>query len=88
MISEFLQAVKERAQKIKPDWMPSCFIIDCAKAEVNALKEVFPEIPIYFCSWHVQRYNSLAIPCCSSPFSKYVYLSFLTIGRVYGLTLL
>jgi hypothetical protein len=56
MIGEFLQATKERCIAIKPDWMPKCFIIDCADAEVAALKAVFPNIPIYFCFWHVRRY--------------------------------
>ena len=52
----FLEATKAKALKIKPDWKPACFIIDCADAEVKALQAVFPGIPIYFCSWHVRRY--------------------------------
>ncbi|CAM6117684.1 unnamed protein product [Calypogeia fissa] len=51
----FLQSVKDTACSMKPDWKPSYFIIDCAKAEVKALTAIFPDVPIYFCSWHVRR---------------------------------
>jgi hypothetical protein len=59
MIARFLQVVKEKCTAIRPSWMPACFIIDCADAEVSALKNVFPSIPIYFCTWHVRRYYFL-----------------------------
>ena len=62
MICLFLQAVKDRALKVKADWNPNCFIIDCADAEVSAIKTVFSGIPIYFCSWHVRRYNFTHCP--------------------------
>lgn len=54
-IGRFLQAVKDNATHVQPDWYPSCFIIDCAEAEMSAITAVFPRIPIYFCSWHVRR---------------------------------
>jgi hypothetical protein len=60
-ISLFLNAVKDMAIAIKSDWMPSCFIIDCSNAEVGAIQEIFPQIPIYFCTWHVRRYLSHSI---------------------------
>jgi hypothetical protein len=50
MIGKFLQAVKDRCNAIKPNWMPKCFIIDCGDAKIAALKVVFPDITIYFCS--------------------------------------
>lgn len=54
-IGIFLKVVKQKVIE-RPNWSLSCFIINCVEAEVGALREVFPEIPIYFCSWHVRRY--------------------------------
>jgi hypothetical protein len=55
MIADFLTVVKAAGLAHQPDWKPSCFIIDCAPPEVAALKRVFPDIPILFCSFHVRR---------------------------------
>ena len=57
----FLTAVNTRALQLKEDWSPSCFIIDCAYAEFNAIRAVFPGVPIIFCSWHVRRYDLMWI---------------------------
>jgi hypothetical protein len=56
MIVDFLQAIKAAALALKPDWKPSCFIIDCAPQEVAALKAVFPGVPTIFCTFHIRRY--------------------------------
>lgn len=66
-IGKFLMAVKQRAIAVQPNWQPSCFIIDCAEVEVVAIQEVFPNIPIYFCSWHVRWYVYLQCNACVLP---------------------
>jgi hypothetical protein len=50
IICKFLQVIKDKCIAIKLDWMPKCFIIDCGDAKIAALKVVFPDITIYFCS--------------------------------------
>ncbi|KAL3688157.1 hypothetical protein R1sor_014466 [Riccia sorocarpa] len=36
-------------------WHPSCFLVDDAKEENLALREVFPDVPVNLCMWHVRR---------------------------------
>lgn len=54
-IVAFLRAIKRIAQEHCPDWMPSCFMTDCADNERAAIAEVFPEVPIYLCIYHVRK---------------------------------
>ncbi|KAL3684615.1 hypothetical protein R1sor_002637 [Riccia sorocarpa] len=37
------------------NWQPICFLVDDAKEENIALREVFPEVPVNLCLWHVRR---------------------------------
>jgi hypothetical protein len=52
---QFLLAVKRMAQQHLPEWMPSCFMTDCADNERLAIAQVFPNIPIYLCIYHVRK---------------------------------
>ncbi|KAL3699992.1 hypothetical protein R1sor_018014 [Riccia sorocarpa] len=36
-------------------WRLSCFLVDDAKEENLALREVFPDVPVNLCLWHVSR---------------------------------
>lgn len=54
-IAAFLKAVRDTVIKIKPDWKPACFLIDCADAEVKGIRLIFPDVPIYFCTYHVRK---------------------------------
>ncbi|KAL3692055.1 hypothetical protein R1sor_005706 [Riccia sorocarpa] len=36
-------------------WRPSCFLTDDAKEENLALSDVFPNVPVNLCLWHVRR---------------------------------
>ncbi|KAL3691667.1 hypothetical protein R1sor_005318 [Riccia sorocarpa] len=64
--AEDLSAVlNEMKQKVKnyrlgtlhlaEEWRPSCFLTDDAKEENVALNEVFPDVPVNLCLWHVRR---------------------------------
>ncbi|CAM6103374.1 unnamed protein product [Calypogeia fissa] len=41
--------------KLEGEWKPNCWIIDVADEEQGAIRQVFPEVPITFCTWHVRR---------------------------------
>eukprot|EP00878_Enallax_costatus_P032652 GHUV01035902.1.p1 GENE.GHUV01035902.1~~GHUV01035902.1.p1 ORF type:complete len:322 (+),score=84.79 GHUV01035902.1:472-1437(+) len=51
----FFDAVKGRVESLKPDWRPSCFIIDDCQAFANALRQVWPGVPVNLCIWHVKK---------------------------------
>jgi hypothetical protein len=61
MIGKFLQAIEDKCIAIKPNWVPKCFIINYTNAGVVALKDVFLDIPIYLCSWHIQSYAFIIV---------------------------
>jgi hypothetical protein len=40
-------------QQACPGWKPSCFIVDAAPAQINAIRKVFGDsVKIFICTWH------------------------------------
>ncbi|KAL3693791.1 hypothetical protein R1sor_007442 [Riccia sorocarpa] len=61
-LTSVLKKMKEKVNtycmqmlQIAEEWRPSCFLTDDAKEENVPLNEVFPEVPINLCLWHVRR---------------------------------
>ena len=38
-----------------PRWKPVTFISDCCDAETKAVRQVFPNVRVHLCIWHVKR---------------------------------
>ncbi|KAL3693904.1 hypothetical protein R1sor_007555 [Riccia sorocarpa] len=50
-----LNAYRLETLKSREDWRPNCFLVDDAKEENLALRDVFPEVPVNLCLWYVRR---------------------------------
>ncbi|KAL3680109.1 hypothetical protein R1sor_023065 [Riccia sorocarpa] len=54
-MKERVNAYRLNTMKTPQLWQPSCFLVDDAKEENLALREVFPDVPVNLCLWHVRR---------------------------------
>ena len=53
----WLEPLRRHLQKDMANFLPSCFIVDDADYQWNAVKQAWPEdeVPIYLCSFHVLK---------------------------------
>ncbi|CAM6123321.1 unnamed protein product [Calypogeia fissa] len=54
-VKETMVRVREHNLGLDKAWTSSCFIVDCAAEEQNALNSLWPSVPITLCIWHVRR---------------------------------
>lgn len=76
-VATFLHLVKCKVDKYRRDnndpkpWTPSCFIVDCASEERNAIGWVFPHSHYQLCIWHVRKaWSKYLISKVTCPFAK------------------
>ncbi|KAL3688439.1 hypothetical protein R1sor_014748 [Riccia sorocarpa] len=54
-VKKKVNAYRVDTLKSPDSWRPSCFLVDDAKEENIALREVFPDMPVNLCLWHVRQ---------------------------------
>ena len=54
-LSACIAAVVAKLRTVQADWQPSAFATDDADAELNAIKAVFPDVPVVLCIFHVKK---------------------------------
>ncbi|KAL3687775.1 hypothetical protein R1sor_014084 [Riccia sorocarpa] len=54
-VKKKVNAYRVDTLKSSDSWRPSCFLVDDAKEENIALRELFLDVPVNLCLWHVRR---------------------------------